>query len=193
MTELRILTVSALACAALGLAAPAMAQTTDSTTGTDSGASTSTTGSDGMGQMAARNAGDVTCADMAGMDDAVMERTLYYIAGYQRAESDSLNLSDSVSTSSSGTDSSTATGTDTAGGVATGTDTTMGNATADAGSTSGTTSSGSAGGQGMDGSQVDGFFVIPVAQITVKCGEDPSRQVYDVLDEQRTMGDAGNN
>jgi hypothetical protein len=141
-----------------------------------------------MGQMAARNAGDITCADMAGMDETVMERTLYYIAGYQRAESDSLDLSGSVSTSSSGTDSST----DTAGGVATGTDTTMGDATADAGSTSGG-DSGSAGGQGMDGSQIDGFFLIPVAQITVKCDEDPSQQVYDVLDEQRNMGGASNN
>jgi hypothetical protein len=192
MTEFRLLTVSALACAALGLAAPAMAQTTDTTTGSDSSTSAATTSTDSgsMGQMASRNAGDVTCADMAGMENAVMERTLYYIAGYQRAESDSLNLSDSVSTSSSGAAGGTDS-TDTAGGVATGSDTTMGEGTADAGSVS-PSDSGSVGGVN-DGTQIDGFFAIPVAQIVVKCDEDPSRQVYDVLDEERSMGGASNN
>lgn len=42
------------------------------------------------------------------------------------------------------------------------------------------------GGAGMsDGTEIDGFFAIPVAQVTVACIDDPAQSVSDVIDQHR--------
>lgn len=240
MTDFRIsITVGATA-AALCLAAPALAQTSD-TTGSDS---TATTGSATMSADATQSlrmgqrADEVTCAHLSAMDANAMETTLYYIAGYKRGQDDAMNLSGGgnmetssattgtlgsatgaadtdTTASTTGTTAGTVTtdvtstegmtgsdtGTDTAmsGDTGTETDTTTAmneggsldlsgenapdsaTASTDTGATAGT-----GGGAGMsDGSEIGGFFAIPVAQVTVTCLDDPSRSVSDVIDEQR--------
>lgn len=45
---------------------------------------------------------------------------------------------------------------------------------------------GAVGGAGMsDGTEIDGFFAIPVAQVTVACIDDPAQSVSDVIDRHR--------
>ena len=243
MTDFRILKTFGATAAALCLAVPALAQTSDTTgsgsTATAGGATTSAdaTQSLRMGQ----RADEVTCAHLSAMDATAMETTLYYIAGYKRGQDDSMNLSGggamesssaapgtlgsatgaadtSTTASTTGTTAGTVTtdvtstegmtgstdtdtDTDTAMSGETGTETDTTTAMSGGGSldlsgedapdsaTASTTAGATAGAGGSagmsDGSEIDGFFSIPVAQVTVSCLDDPSRSVSDVIDEHR--------
>lgn len=206
MTDYRILKTVGATAAALCLAAPAMAQSSDGATAAP----------DGSMQM--QRADQVTCQHLSEMDANAMETTLYYIAGYKRGQDDAMNLSGSggmetssattgtlgSATGAADTDTTASTTGTTAGTVTTDTaDTTTamnetgGGTGTDLGGTqvpdsaTGTTAvgdtAGSVGASGgaTDGSDIDGFFAIPVAQVTVTCLDDPSRSVTDVIDEQR--------
>lgn len=187
--------------AAMIAGAPAMAQT-DTTGSTASGAET--------------RPDQITCAQLTQMDTAVVPGTLYFVAGYDRGTSDSMNLSDptgtatdlstttgtDTATSTTGTDStsttgtttdlSTATGTDTATST-TGTDTTSATGTDTTASTTGTETASTTGTTGSDTGatpqvgRLSGFFEIPVETIVTACADAPERSVSDVVEEQRGM------
>lgn len=181
--------VSALALAS----APALAQTS-----TDS-----TSGSMTSGSMSGQGGADITCAELTAMDTAVVPGTLYYVAGYNRGQQDSMGgmqSGDSMTGGTTGTTSGGTAGTGTAGtgttGTGTSTDSTTSGSTTSGSTTSGSTTSGTTGTGMSDGSgtggtaqigRISGFFEIPVEAVMRVCGETPERNVSDVVDEQRGM------
>jgi hypothetical protein len=129
--RIRSLSMTGGAMLALVLALPAGAQTSDGS---------AATGQDSMGQ---RNADQMTCADIATMDTAVVPGTLYFIAGYQQGrdsgmQEDSADVTGVTGTSATpGAADSTGSGSAATGTTGTG-DTTAAGSTGTTGSTDST-------------------------------------------------------
>jgi hypothetical protein len=208
--KIRSISMTGGAVLALALALPAGAQTSDGT---------GQTGQDGMGQ---RTADQMTCADIATMDTAVVPGTLYFIAGYQQGRDSGMQEGSADLTGVTGTSATTgaadtagsgssapattATGDSaTAGGTgATGSTDSSGSATPESG-TAGSTETAGTTGQGSEGSAssdtvgqpqvaaISGFFEIPVEQVMRVCADSPDRSVSDVVREEGGSGTGTSN
>ena len=185
----------------LALALPAGAQT--------SGQSEPAGQSGQAGQMASagqRTSDQLTCADIATMDTAVVPGTLYFIAGYQEGRGMGMGQSegDAAITGATGT-AATAGAADQSGsgqaGATTGTD--AGGATGLAGTGTATTGQDATGGSDSGATtggasaqpqiaMVSGFFEIPVEQVMRVCAETPERSVSDVVREEGGQGSETN-
>jgi hypothetical protein len=182
----------------LALALPAGAQT--------SGQSEESGQADQMAATGQRAADQLTCADIATMDTAVVPGTLYFIAGYQEGRGMGMGQreGDAEITGATGT-AATAGAADQAGsgeaGATTGTD--DGGATGLAGTGTAATGQDATGGSGSGAAAggapaqpriaaVSGFFEIPVEQVMRVCAETPERSVSDVVREEGGRGSQSN-
>jgi len=165
-------------------------------------AAAQTSGEAGQQEQAAggqRTADQMTCAEIAMMDTAVVPGTLYFIAGYEEGRGTGMGQGSadvSAVTGTSATPSATGgdTGSGTGGDAAAGTD--PGGATGLAGTGTGTTGESGTGDAATEGATgghqvaaISGFFEIPVEQVMEVCAEAPERTVSDVMREQG--GDEG--